>query len=386
MCIHIPPVFNDVCQREWRLEKAEEYWKSHYPSYGAIFFRSGTEALGYVLDQALRSLRAGQNNVLVPAYGCPDIVAAVLYAGAHPVLVDILPDKWGYDFEDLDRKLRRSGGVVVAVDLFGLGAQYNEISVLANKYGIEVVLDSAQFVAPNGQFFDNARQIVWSFGRGKPVNLLGGGALLSKIDCWDEKLSMFKGESGIGRRYLGKWSGKLHNRIVRSRSYSVVSRFPLFGVGRTVYSSCKDAVILPGDFVCRLAPALEVRKSAVDNRVAMHLWELINGFATKGLCTQLLDKREGDLNKLLRFPFLARDKEERNILVKSLNHCGLGASIMYGASLPEVANMPLVAKRQGQFSGADLFAQRLLTLPIHELVTENHLDKIEEIFRDHYRK
>lgn len=386
MCTRIPPVFNEVCQREWSLDKAEKYWKSHYPSYRAVFFRSGTEALAYTLDQALGSLRAEQRNVLVPAYGCPNLVSAVLFAGAHPILVDVLPDKWGYDLEDLDRKLRQSSGVVVAVDLFGLGAQYLEVSMLADKYGIEVVLDSAQFVAPNGQSFDDARLIIWSFGRGKPVNLLGGGALLSKIDCWDEKMSMFKGESGITRRNLGKLVGKLHNRVIRSRSYSAVSRLPIFGVGRTVYSSCKDAVILPGDFVCRLAPALAVRETAPDNRTAMHLWDLIDRYATKGLCAQLLARRQGDLDNLLRFPFLVRDKDERSSLVKSLNHFGLGASKMYGASLPEIANMPLAAKKQGQFPGADLFAQRLVTLPVHKLVTEYHLGKIEEIFRDHYRK
>ena len=169
---------------------------------------------------------------------------------------------------------------------------------------------------------------------------------------------MFKGKSGRARVKVGELVGNRHNRVIRWRAYGVVSRLPMFGVGRTVYSSCKDAVILPGDFVCRLAPALAVRETAPDNRTAMHLWDLIDRYATKGLCAQLLDRRQGNLDKLLRFPFLARDKEDRNSLVKSLNHLGLGASKLYGTSLPEIANIPLAAKEQWQCPAATLFAQR----------------------------
>src|SRR5262245_23054839 len=63
-------------------------------------YGSGTEALAAALCEARRLARTPPGvrpEAVLPAYGCPDLVSACVFAGVHPRLVDNAPGRWGYD-------------------------------------------------------------------------------------------------------------------------------------------------------------------------------------------------------------------------------------------------------------------------------------------------
>lgn len=66
------------CRSFAELTNAEDY----------ILVNSGTAALSLSLIVA-KTTNAEKNEVILPAYGCPDLVAAIEYAGLIPVIVDI---------------------------------------------------------------------------------------------------------------------------------------------------------------------------------------------------------------------------------------------------------------------------------------------------------
>ena len=85
--------------------------------------------------------------------------------------------------------------------------------------------------------------------------------------------------------------------------------------------------------------------------------------------------RIGDKSELIRFPLLLRKSEERNLLIQKLQKNGIGASGLY----PYPLNVqPGMEKYNLKFCpNAALIAKQVITLPVHEYMTEREYEKID---------
>jgi dTDP-4-amino-4,6-dideoxygalactose transaminase len=84
----------------------------------------------------------------------------------------------------------------------------------------------------------------------------------------------------------------------------------------------------------------------------------------------------GRAGRLLRYPVLCADREERDAWLARLRRAGLGPSAMYERPLAQVDGVRVGA---GEYPGAARFAARLLTLPVHEGVDARVLDGIRRV-------
>ena len=89
-----------------------------------IAVSSGTAALHLIV--AALGIGAG-DEVLVPSFTFAASVNAFLYEGAAPVFVDIEPDTYNIDPADLERRITPSTKAIMAVDVFGHPAEWDEI-------------------------------------------------------------------------------------------------------------------------------------------------------------------------------------------------------------------------------------------------------------------
>ena len=109
---------------------------------------NGTDAL----TLALKAWGVGPGDaVFVPDFTFFSSAEVVPLEGATPVFVDVHEDTFNLDASDLDRAVqevlaegRLRPRVVVAVDLFGLPADYKAIRAVADRYGMYVLEDGAQ--------------------------------------------------------------------------------------------------------------------------------------------------------------------------------------------------------------------------------------------------
>ena len=88
---------------------------------------------------------------------------------------------------------------------------------------------------------------------------------------------------------------------------------------------------------------------------------------------------------LSRYPILVQSKEIRDYLIMRLRHLRLGATTMYGDTLPHVEGVPLEVLDNApikDFDSARSFADRLLTLPVHSGVRTIDAESICEIIRN----
>ncbi len=126
----------------------------------------------------------------------------VAFAGATPVFVDVCKDTYNIDAAKLEQAVLtviNEGGLtpkaVVAVDLFGLPADYEKIRTVCDKYGLLLLEDGAQgFGGRIGgkkacSFGDIATT---SFFPAKPLGCYGdGGAVFTDNDEWAELIRSY---------------------------------------------------------------------------------------------------------------------------------------------------------------------------------------------------
>lgn len=171
----------------------------------AICVASGTDALKIAL--MAEGIGSG-DAVFMPSFTFVATVEVVVDLGATPVFVDIDANTFNIDPEDLRRRVaevRRGGGsrarAVIAVDLFGLPADYGAINRIAGRHGLFVLADAAQSfgAAAQGRRVGRLAPVTaTSFYPSKPLGCYGdGGCVLTDDDGRADILRSLRGH-GLG--------------------------------------------------------------------------------------------------------------------------------------------------------------------------------------------
>ena len=156
----------------------------------AISCSSGTDALSLVLMG--KGVKPG-DAVLVPTFTFAATAEVVALLGAAPIFVDVLPDSFNLDPASLEQGLRTAKGQdlrpvgVIAVDLFGLPADYDAIVEICRANGLWLLDDAAQSfgAAYQGRSIGTIGDATaTSFFPAKPLGCYGdGGAVMTDDDA-----------------------------------------------------------------------------------------------------------------------------------------------------------------------------------------------------------
>ena len=345
-------------------------------------YTSGTAALSQAIHRCAAQRPVRNPEVIIPAYGCPDLVAACVHACVYPRLVDVGPCHWSYDLGALKSALSPNTVAVIAVNLLGLGDSAADLNHICKDRHLPLIQDSAQYL-PREEIEWAGEYVILSFGRGKPLNLLHGGALIGPPG---ENVSVptSPGHSPLTDRVLGsRTAGLAFNILTRPHAYGIVSALPGTGLGDVTYHPLAEAGPLSERAWRQVGVAFEqYRKNPSYRRdiwaAAIEEW---THFAITGLDTPASPLPA----EPLRLALLAPDRSARDSLVERLSRSGLGASRLYGVALPAIANIPDEVKRQGPFPSASTLAERLFTLPTHELVTAQSVRATRDLVRAWHR-
>jgi len=102
---------------------------------------SGTDALLL----ALRALDVGPGDeVILPTFTFFATAGAVVRTGATPVFVDIDPDSWNLDAEQVEAKITGRTRAIIPVHLFGQCAEMEPLWQTAERHGLPLIEDAAQ--------------------------------------------------------------------------------------------------------------------------------------------------------------------------------------------------------------------------------------------------
>jgi len=343
-----------------------------------VFTTSGTAALIYALS-VLKKKRPAQTEVILPAYTCPDVLSAVIYSELTPVLVDLKTDSTQLDLDALNSSINKNTLAIIAIDLFGLPENYTELSKLAKTNNIFIVRDSAQsFSNDIVQSIKDVDAIVFTFGRGKPVTLLGCGMVLFNKSIQhrnNNQLNQLQ-SSSVVKFFI---RSVIYNMLVNKNIYWWVEKFPFLNIGKTEYHEYAGEIVsysalikfLPQNIASFLGATTDVQKFLIN---------AIDDLPSSKIKLPFSHGTVTEYDRLNRLPVLISDLNIRERIYKELNSNGLGASKMYPTALPDIANVPKLFSNQN-YPQASKFSMHVLTLPVHEMVLMEDAMKMIEIIK-----
>ena len=335
---------------------------------------NGTDAL----TLALKAWGIGPGDaVFVPDFTFFSSAEVVSLEGATPVFVDVCEETFNIDATDLERAVREvlADGrlrprVVVAVDLFGLPADYAAVRAVTDKYGLLVLEDGAQGFGGSSVIPGLTRNLkracsfgdiaTTSFFPAKPLGCYGdGGAVFTDNDEWAALIDSY--------RVHGKGTFKYDN--VR--------------IGLNSRLDTIQAAILQ----VKLKAFAEYELDAV-NVAAERYTERLQGLATPVI-------PEGYRSSWAQYTVRFADRAQRDAVQAALKAAGIPAMVYY----PKPMHLQTAFKTPDQvgsdetnvISGltkivipgltrnlpvATSLCDRVLSLPMHPYLTEEQIDTV----------
>jgi perosamine synthetase len=152
---------------------------------------SGTIAV----ELALRGLKVGPGDeVILAAYDFPGNFRAIEAIGARPVLVDLAPQSWTLDVEQVAAAVRPQTKAVIVSHLHGSLAAMARLRAIADERGLAIVEDACQVPGatiagrPAGSWGDCG---VFSFGGSKLLTAGRGGAIVTSREDVLQRIKIF---------------------------------------------------------------------------------------------------------------------------------------------------------------------------------------------------
>lgn len=173
----------------------------------AVAVTSGTASL----HLAVCGLEIGRGDeVIVPALTIISPVAAILYTGAQPVLVDSTANGWNMDISQIEKKITRRTKAIIAVHLYGQPVDINPLLDIAKKHRLFLIEDVAESLGGEyqnrklGSFGDVS---CFSFYANKLLTTGEGGMAVTNKKTVYKKLQLFRDMARIPKKRF------VHSRV-----------------------------------------------------------------------------------------------------------------------------------------------------------------------------
>lgn len=326
---------------------------------------SGRAALAVAL-RALQTL-SPRREVVVPAYTCFSVPAAIQRAGLTVAPCDVDPSTLDFEPRALERAIGDETLCVVASHLFGIPSDLSRIVPLARDRGAFIVEDAAQALGaevggrPLGTLGDVG---FFSFDRGKSVTCGSGGMIVTDSDRLAGALHRAWGEAatpGLAARMADVVKMLVMAVFVRPRLYWIPAAIPWLRLGQTVFDPTFPITRMSGAKAAMLAGwrgRLEEQAAARSRAAAYYrrhcrLWNF-----------------RPVAGPQIRLPALAANRDERDRILRAGRRRGLGIAAMYPTGIDEIEAVRS-GRSTGTCPGARIVADRLITLPTHRFAVDH---------------
>lgn len=171
------------------------------------------------LDIAVAALQIGPGDeVILPTFTIISCAAAIVRAGATPVVVDADPLTWNMKVDELEEKITDRTRAIMVVHIYGLPTEMNSVQVIAEKHGLAVIEDAAEAIGQTyrGKECGSFGTIsTFSFYPNKHVTTGEGGMVLTNDDALAERCRSLRNLCfERGRRFVHKeigWNYRMSN-------------------------------------------------------------------------------------------------------------------------------------------------------------------------------
>ena len=324
----------------------------------AVTCANGTEAL----LMPLMAWGVGRGDaVFTTAFSFFATAEVISLVGATPVFVDVDAGTFNICTEALEKEIERvekertlNAKAVIAVDLFGLSADYSKISAIAARHGLKVLEDAAQsfgasFHGKKTCGFGDAAAT--SFFPAKPLGCYGdGGAVFTDDDGLAALLRSIRNHGQGADKYENKRVG-LNSRL----------------------DTLQAAVLLA---------KLDVLDEEIKqrNHIAENYSRLLDGAARTQTITL------GATTAWAQYSVLAQSKGERAAIRGALLEADIPTMVYYEKPLHMQGAFSGLGYAAGDFPVAEDLSGRIFSLPMHPYLEGRQIDEICRIVKRQVKK
>ena len=316
-------------------------------------------ALLYLLLKKLRDQEGkDRDQVLIPGYTCYSVAASIAKAGLRIRVYDVDPETFSADIDDIRRKINPHTLAIVCQHLFGIPTDLEELVPLAREEKCYLIEDAAQALGgrmggiPLGTLGDFG---FYSFGRGKPLPLGCGGALIGKDSQILSSLSISKLANSL-TAFVKVAGGQVFSS---PHIYWFPEALPL-GLGETVFDPGFPVLGIAGKIRTLGEKTLSFLTTLNCHRRKIARTYL--GVIGEHNCVTSYDGTP----VYTRFPVIASEVP----ISKELKR--LGVRRMYPRAIVDEPDIrPYLTQAETPTPGATEIARRLITLPTHMGISEN---------------
>ena len=342
-----------------KIKEMEQAFAEYVGVKHCVACNSGTDAL--LLALMAWGVKEG-DAVFVPSFTFFASAEVIANVGATPVFVDVDENTFNIDAVDLERKIeqtvkagRLTPKVIIAVDLFGLPADFKAVRKIADKYNLFVLEDGAQgFGGRIGEqkactFGDIATT---SFFPAKPVGCYGdGGAIFTNNDEWAALMESY--------HIHGKGSDRYDNVRIGMNSR---------------LDSIQAAVLL-----VKLKAFKDYELTDV-NKVAARYTEKLNGVVKTPIVP------EGYYSSWAQYTLQLESEEQRAGLQAALKALDIPTAIYYPIPMHQQTAFKYLNPDDNRCPVSERIAKTVLSLPIHPYLSEKDQDMICDAVRAYLKK
>ena len=331
---------------------------------------SGTAALALVL-RALAT-RSRRTEVVVPAYTCFSVPAAVIHAGLTPVLCDVNPTTLDFDYPLLERAVSTRTLCVLTQHPFGILSDVARVRSICRSRGAIVVEDAAQAMgmqSSRGTIGALGHVGIYSLGRGKGITCGSGGFVVTNSDAIASAIErpwQALGQPGVIDTVTQLAMLLVLSIFVDPRLYWIPASMPFLGLGETIFPKRIDVKRLSG----MQAGSLRRWRERLDRANRLRI-------ETVAYYDRHLNLTGRPAIPHCRLPIIVSNRDERDRLHRLSRLHGLGLGVGYPTPVSEIPE--LEGRFAGhQFPGAERIASCLVTLTTHHHLSDRDRSALVE--------
>lgn len=335
-----------------KLEEFEHKIAAYAGVRYAIAVNSGTSAL-HLIVRAL-GLAEGDEVITTP-FSFVASSNCLLFERVTPVFVDIDPQTLNLDVRQIEPKITGKTKAILAVDVFGHPAEWDELERIAQRYNLKLIEDSAEALGAEykgrkaGSFGDAA---VFAFYPNKQITTGEGGVVLTN----DEKIAkLCRSLRNQGRGEGNEWLQ--HERL--GYNYRLSDIHCALGIAQL---ERLEEILQKRERVARMYnERLQNIKSVYIPYIAPHV-------------------------KISWFVYVIRLGEEytqpdRDRILKELQARGIGCSNYFSPIHLQPFYRELFGYKAGDFPVTESVAARTIALPFYNNLTEAQIDYVVTTLR-----
>lgn len=333
-----------------RVIKFEESLQNYFGRKHALSFASATAGLLCVLHAW--GIGPGDEVITTPMTFAATL-NVIMLRGAKPVLVDIDPQTYNIDVNQIEAAITKNTKVIMPVHFAGLSVELDKIYELAERYNLRVLEDAAHSMGGAyhhrkiGSFGDVQ---VFSFYAQKNITTGEGGCVVTDDDqlAHQLKLLRFHGINRSAWNRYAKGGSQLYDIEVPGYKFNMMDLQAALGIHQVArldeFVSRKR--YLMKRYVDLLYDWPEVDLPYIDNGHAAHLFAVM-------------------LRRFNRDKFMERMQE--------LN---IGTGLHYLPVHNYAAYQKALGYKLGDFPNAEYVGARIVSLPLFPSMTEDQQDRV----------